>query len=408
MRPILAQPRLRLFYLGNAVSTMGDYALWLALGVWVKELTGSTSLAGLNFLALIVGTLLSPLTGLLVDRFPRKPLLISANLATGGALLALLAVHDRRLLWLIYLVTFLYGMLSTVITNTQQALVKLMVPADLLAAANGLQQTLAQGLRLVTPLLGVGLLGWLGAHAVVTLDVATFVIAVICLCAVRVSETAERMPRRHWVGELSAGFAFVRRSAQLRRLTVAFAATMLCLGFSETLGFQVVTIGLRHAPTWLGVLVTIQGIGALCGGLTAAVVARKIGDARLTACGVAMFCVASVALAAPSEAVVFAGAILAGVGLPWFIVGGMTIFQKATPADLIGRVLGAADLAIQAPQAIGIGAGAALVAILDYRVICGLMAVILATTAAVFVIRQAAGPAGAADTAGSAVSSVSA
>jgi hypothetical protein len=43
VRSLLADRRTRLFFLGNAISDLGDDALILALAVWVKELTGSTS-----------------------------------------------------------------------------------------------------------------------------------------------------------------------------------------------------------------------------------------------------------------------------------------------------------------------------------------------------------------------------
>ena len=76
MRRLLASRNARLYLFGTAVSTFGDYALWLALAVWVKLLTGSTSLAGINTLMLILGGLLAPLTGLLVDRISRRVLVI--------------------------------------------------------------------------------------------------------------------------------------------------------------------------------------------------------------------------------------------------------------------------------------------------------------------------------------------
>lgn len=37
MGKLLALPRIRLYFLGNSLSEMGDYALWLAAGIWVRS-----------------------------------------------------------------------------------------------------------------------------------------------------------------------------------------------------------------------------------------------------------------------------------------------------------------------------------------------------------------------------------
>ena len=76
MRELFRLRNLRICILGNTVTMIGDNAFWLAASIWVKELTGSTARAGVVILCLTVGTMLSPLTGVLVDRFRRKRLLM--------------------------------------------------------------------------------------------------------------------------------------------------------------------------------------------------------------------------------------------------------------------------------------------------------------------------------------------
>lgn len=188
MRSLLADRRIRLFFLGNAISDLGDDALILALAVWVKELTGSTALSALDMSAIAIGTLFSPLTGILVNRVRRKPLLLAVYLTTGAMLLALLAVRDRTQVWLVVAVTFLYGLSGTTIAGAQTALMKNLVPAGRLTDANGLQQTLQQVMRLVTPALGIGVLARYGGHIVVLADTATFLLAAACLAVIRIPE----------------------------------------------------------------------------------------------------------------------------------------------------------------------------------------------------------------------------
>jgi MFS family permease len=84
VRTLLAHRDARFYLAGQVLSTVGDNALWLAMGIWVKILTGSSSAAGLVFFAFTCGILLAPVTGLLADRMRRRPLLIAANLAAAA------------------------------------------------------------------------------------------------------------------------------------------------------------------------------------------------------------------------------------------------------------------------------------------------------------------------------------
>src|SRR4051794_20830370 len=109
MRRLLQDRDARLYLGGQVLSAFGTRALFLALGIWVKSLTSSNAAAGLVFFVLALPALLAPSAGLLVDRVPRRPLMIGVDLVVGGALLLLLLVHGRGDVWLIYVVAFVYG-----------------------------------------------------------------------------------------------------------------------------------------------------------------------------------------------------------------------------------------------------------------------------------------------------------
>ena len=74
MRRLLKVRDARVYLTGQVFSLFGDTALWLAMGIWVKTLTGSNAAAGLVFFFATAPVLLAPLTGLLVDRVRRRPL----------------------------------------------------------------------------------------------------------------------------------------------------------------------------------------------------------------------------------------------------------------------------------------------------------------------------------------------
>src|SRR5918912_2803464 len=102
MRRILADRAARLLLGGQAVSVFGDSAMFLALGIWAKDLTGSNAAAGLVFFVFAVPLLGAPLAGLLVDRVYRRPLLMAVHGTLAVVVLSLFFVHDEGDLWLLY------------------------------------------------------------------------------------------------------------------------------------------------------------------------------------------------------------------------------------------------------------------------------------------------------------------
>src|SRR5882724_10917688 len=79
LRGPFADPRFRRLLAGQSLSSFGDTALYLTLGIWAKALTGSNAAAGGVFLALGIPALFAPAAGHLADRVRRLPLLIGAN-----------------------------------------------------------------------------------------------------------------------------------------------------------------------------------------------------------------------------------------------------------------------------------------------------------------------------------------
>ena len=189
----LRDPRFRRLLAGSALSSFGDSALYLTLGIWAKSLTGSNAAAGGVFLALGIPALFAPLTGQLADRMPRRRLLIITNAATGLLVLSLLAVHSRAQLWIIYLVAFGYGLSFGLLGSASAGLRKDLLADDDLGGANAALQTINQGLRIVSPLVGAALFAALGGGAVAVLDTATFAVAIVALASIRLTEYS-RLP----------------------------------------------------------------------------------------------------------------------------------------------------------------------------------------------------------------------
>jgi MFS family permease len=388
MRRLLARRDARLYLAGQALSLFGDTAMWLALGIWAKQLTGSSGAAGMVIFALALPQLGAPLAGMLVDRVRRRPLLIATNLATAAAVLPLLAVHDRGGLWLIYAVAAAYGASYSILGSGQTALLSSVLPADLLADANGALQTLREMQRLIAPLAGAGLFSALGGGAVAIIDAATFLAAAAALAIMRVHEPPPAPRESHPLAEALAGARHLRATAPLRQIVLACAACLIALGLTETLVYAIVDDGLHRSATFVGVLMATQGVGAVAGATSAARVARRWGEGILAGLGMAAVAAAALMMTSDALAVVLAGKVCFGVGTPWIIVGAITLLQRLTPGPLQGRVYSAAELLMGVPQTLSIAAGAALVAVTDYRWLLVAEATVMAASATYLLTRR--------------------
>jgi MFS family permease len=387
MRQLFRIRNVRVFVAGWTASVFGDWAMFIVLGVWTKDLTGSNSAAGLVFFALTLPALFSPLAGLVVDRLPRRPVLIWTYAVEAVVVLSLLFVHDRGDVWIIYAVTVFYGAAGTLAASARSALLTVMVPQELLGESNGVLQTVREGLRLVAPLVGAVIYASVGGGAVAVLDSATFVAVVIALFLIRLDEPRFEREEHHFVTELLAGARHVFATLPLRQIVLATGVCLLVVGFSETLIFAVLDQGLHRPTSFFGVLSSLQGVGAIVGGVTAARTMRRLGDVKLVGLGMGLFAVGDLSFVSHSLPLVLAGIAVAGAGIAWLIVGYATAIQVRTPLRLQGRVLSASDTLVSTPQTISIALGAALIGVFDYRVLVVVMAVVVAACAAYLLTR---------------------
>ncbi|MBA3252005.1 MAG: MFS transporter [Geodermatophilaceae bacterium] len=377
----LREPRFRRLLVGWSLSNFGDSALYLSLAIWAKDLTGSNAAAGLVFFALAVPVFLSPLGGYVADRVRRRPLLIGTNLVGAVMVLALLAVDDVEQLWILYAVAFSYGVLGTVIGSAQSGLLRDLLPDEDLATANAALSTIDQGLRILSPLVGAGIYAAYGGGSLAILASATFLAAVVALATVRIAESDPREhPRESFRREFTAGFRHVRATPQLFRLVVAVALAFAVIGTYDSIVFAVVEEGLGREPAFFGVLMSLQGGGSILGGITAAWLIRRLGEARTVGLAFLTFAVSSAGFAAPTLALVGPAAVVGGAAIPWLIVGFVTARQRLTPRRLQGRVSAVTLLSMNGPQTVSIAMGAVLISVVDYRLLIAVTSAVIAVS----------------------------
>jgi MFS family permease len=392
MRALLRDRSYRWLLVGQTLSAFGDYAMFLALAVWVKVLTGSSAAAGLSILPFVVPSLVGPALGVYVDRFPRRRVMIWTDLAAAASVIPLFWVHDAGDVWLIYLVNFALG-LATVVYQAARAglLVSMLDDADL-GDANGLLQSTSQAMRLLAPLGGAALFALFGGPAVAALDAVTFLVSALLLLAVRAPVIDRSDDEQGFWPELRAGVRHIAHTTDLRTLTIATAFVTLAAGVMEVVIFALIDQGLHRAPEFLGVLSTAQGVGAVAGGVVVGLLMRRVGELATIAWALVAIGIGVGMLATGQLAVVLVAVVFVGLAVSFYNVAFVTLVQRRTDVSMQGRVMSAIEAVFTVPYAASIAAGAVIVSVVDFRVVYLVQALAFLLVAAYVTLAMRAEP----------------
>jgi DHA3 family macrolide efflux protein-like MFS transporter len=267
---------MRTFYLltiTQIFSLIGSAMSGVAIGIRVFEQTGASSpllLASFfSGLPLMLGGLFA---GVLVDRWPRRRVLVLSDTGQALGTLALLICFVLGIfeLWQLYLIAFVQGALATLQRPATDASVTLLVPEAARDRANALRQMTGPAAGLVAPVLAGALYGVLGVAGIMLIDLATFVVAVGTVLLLHIPEPArDRVPRAGirtiWLDAREA-LGFLRAAPTLMWL-MGYAALVNFLlqgPIQLTTPYVLTLTGSREA---LGLLLGALNLGIVIGGV---------------------------------------------------------------------------------------------------------------------------------------------
>ncbi|MBD7980886.1 MFS transporter [Oerskovia merdavium] len=363
-------------------TNFADSVLAIIFAVWVKDLTGSNGTAGLVFAALGLPALVSPLLGQVADRVSRRRMMIVAYLVGAVSLLSLFAVRGPGQVWLIFVVTVLYSGIGFATAAAQSGLIRDLLPDEALGAANGRLTTIDQTFRLVMPVMGAGVYVAVGPLPLVVSAVVAFVVAAFFVSRIVLVETppTPQDEREPFLAEVTAGFRHLFRTTPLGVLTVALAVGFGAVGVLNAVSFAIIESGLGLGPEMLGPISSVQGVTAIVAGLTAARMIKRIGSQRLVALALGIVTLGILPALGTNLVAIVVGMGAIGLGVTWAIVGFVTERQLKTPATLQGRTSAATNMLLNVPQLVMTVVAAAVVGVVDYRLLVGLTAAGLAVS----------------------------
>lgn len=335
-----------LIWFGQLISMLGTGLTGFGLGVWVYEQTGSaTHLTLMAFFGMLPIMLISPLAGVLVDRWNRKWTLVLSDL--GGMfftlVLALLLWTGNMQLWALYLVVIITSCFTAFQFPAFNAAISQLVPKEQFGRANGMMQ-LAQAIgQLISPALAGVLIRPIGLEGVILIDFASCFFAVVTLLIITIPDTETsdegQAARGSVLGEAIFGWKYIAARPGLLALLIFFAASNFLMGAIIVLSTPLV-LSFADAPT-LGVIRSVAGLGLVLGSVLMSVwggpkrlVYGALGGVLLS--GVSMF----VAGLLPSALLITIAAFFFAVGLPLVGASSQPIWQRKVPLDVQGRVFG--------------------------------------------------------------------
>lgn len=173
-----------LIWTGQAFSLLGSRLVQFALIWWLTRTTGSaTVLALASLVGLLPQVILGPFVGVLVDRWPRRAVMLASD-----SMVALVTLALGYLFWqgaagvgAIFAALFLRALAGSFHWPAMQASTSLMVPSDQLTRIQGLNQSLYGGLNIVAAPLGALLLEIVDITGIIAVDVGTALLAIIPL-----------------------------------------------------------------------------------------------------------------------------------------------------------------------------------------------------------------------------------
>ncbi|WP_309080477.1 MFS transporter [Zhihengliuella sp.] len=366
-RELLAVPAYRRLLAAWTVSNLGDSALYITAGIWMKVLTGSDTLAASVFLVMGIPTLAAPWIGLLADRVPRRGLMIANNMLTAAVVLALLLVEPTGQLWIVYAVMALYAACGFVNGSAQSGLLKATVPPHLLAPANGLFSSVDQSLRLVAPLAGAAVFGIWGMAPVIVGTAAFFLVGAGLLLRVPAQALVREDRTPNLLAETTAGFVALWRHRGVRVATLVMGLACVGGGMTNSTSFAVLDRGLDLPPEALSVAVALQGVFSIIAGLNASRILNRLGFARSLGFGALAFGLGYGAQISGHLAVCLLGIVPFAFGITIVIVAAATLRQQELPDRLQGRGAAAASMLGNGTQALAAGFAAALLDVVDFR-----------------------------------------
>jgi MFS family permease len=379
----------RLYFIGQVVSLSGTWMQSVAQGWLVFHLTQSELALGIVACAAGVPALiLSPVAGVMVERIPRRNILIFSQIYQMilAFVLAFLTATNMVQVWHIIVLAFLLGIINAIDAPARQTIIKDMVGTENLPSGIALNAIMFNASRVVGPAAAGIALTQLGPAWCFFVNGLSFLAVIFMLIIIKVQTLVAKNDQFAPLARLREGLAFARHHATIRPLLLlAINASLFTVNISTLLPAFADTV--LHSPKeGFAALSTATGIGAVIAAMLIPIAGRRFGRGRVvTVMGIftTLACIVVSQTSDATIATIFMG--LYGFAIIMQFTTVNTLIQSEVPDEFRGRVISLYTLSwfgVSPFGALALGLVAQLIgapiAILIYSIIGGVLGGIVA------------------------------
>ena len=341
----------RFLWFGQIVSLFGDWFNLIASAALVASLTHSGIAVGTLFIIrMLAPFIISPVAGIVADRYDRRKVLMVADLARGVIVLGFLFVRDARHVWILYGLTALQLGISGFFFPARNAILPNIVRPKELGVANALSSVTWSVMLAFGTALGGIVAGSFGVYTAFVIDALSFFLSALLIAGIRHRKKPEQCDKDGWCLDVAfrqyiEGLQYLRKHLGILAIVMNKAALTLTTSgalqvIQVALAERVFVIG-KDGGVGLGMMFAVVGIGTGVGPIVAR---RFTGDrdrSLRVAIGLAFFTTAAgVAIAAMlvSFPLLLVGLFLRGVGGGIVWVFSTQLMMQRVPNEIQGRI----------------------------------------------------------------------
>ena len=327
----------------QSISQLGSSITAFALTLWLYEKTGSAlSTAVLTICSYAPYVLMSVFAGALTDRFNKKrTMLVCDTMAAVSTLVVFLLYRTGNLvIWHLYAVNVLSGLMNTVQQPASEVTMTLIVPKEQYQKVSGLQSLSRSVISILNPLIATALYAFAGLDLVIAVDLISFMVAFAALAAfIKVPDT----PRAEDESTLKLareGLKFLKETPLVFTLILFMSGVnLVASAFDATLPGYVIP-NPKGGSNVLGIVTSVSGVAMIVGSLIVSVLPKPRNRVRVVYLTMLIsLSTENILLAFAREPFIWCiGQIIGWILVPIMSANLDVILRNSIPVDLQGRV----------------------------------------------------------------------
>ena len=343
-------PAFNRMWASSVVSNLSDGILIAAAPLLAITLTDSTVLiSAIGAMVMLPWLLFAIPIGVLVDRVDRRYILAGAN-ATRSAVvgvLALLIATDHVTIYWLLCASFVIGVCEVAADTTAQSLIPQILKEENFEKGNSrlqISETVIQGF------VGAPLSGFIYAIAIwlpFFVNSLGFTISALLALSIPIKYLQDvrtddvTKEKKKFVADMKFGIKYLYNEKALRRLVLTTASIGVCYSMGTATMVLFIIKELELPKQLFGVILTIQGLGAIAGAFVAPRLSKKLGRGNVMTFGItSSSAVLLLQGFSPNIYIFVALATFGGFAISQWNILLMATYQTVIPNELYGRIHG--------------------------------------------------------------------